>query len=118
MSFTKDRVFSDLRESGSTPSASNSSYEFDVQNWCFFHLGYGWDIGELGFRHLKPYCSCFDDWVQDFAFKFKEYAKQHWKGSYKSFKSAHKAWLATPVEFPKLEEDQCLCVEDNQVFFS
>ena len=104
MSYTKGLVLSDLRDCGSMPSHSNNSYEFDVFCWCFSTLL------ELGTWNGKANCHCLDEWVSDFSFKFKEYAKQHWKNSYKSFKSAHKVWLAATVDFP--ERQECLCGED------
>ena len=104
MSFTNGHVLSDLRDIGSTPAASNAEYIFDVQNWSWFQL---W---ELGIWNGDPKCHCLDDWVDDFSFKFKESAKKYWKGSYKSFLTAHKIWLAKTIEFPEAVVD-CLCAE-------
>ena len=96
---------SDLREIKSTPSASNEWYEFDVQNWCWFQLM------DFGRWNSNPKCHCLDDWVQDFSFRFKEYAKKSWKGSFLNLKSANKVWFDTPIEFP--EQIECMCANDT-----
>ena len=102
---TNGRLLSDLRDSGSTPSASNSLYEGNVQDWCW------WELGELGIWNGKPKCHCLDSWVQDFSFRFKEYAKKIWKGSFHNLKSANKVWFEKPIEFPQPVE--CKCADDE-----
>ena len=63
--------------------------------------------------NLDPNCRCFDGWAQEISFKFKEYAKAKWKGSYKSFLSAHKAWLATQIKLPDASE--CVCHDESGI---
>ena len=108
---TNGGILSDLREKKSTPSASNTGYEVDVQNWCRDNLR------RLGIWNPNPECPCFDNWVNGFSFRFKEYAKKCWKGSFVNFKSAHKVWFDTPIKLP--EQSECTCTanptEENEV---
>ena len=103
MEVTNGKILSDLRDIGSLPSQSNSDYVFDILNYLWFLLV------ERAIWNLDPNCPCFDGWAQDISFKFKEYAKAKWKGSYKSFLSAHKAWLATPIKLP--DTSKCVCLD-------
>ena len=109
MSHTNGRILSDLRESGSTPSASNTLYEINVQDWCWSELG------DLGIWNFKPECHCLDSWVQDFSFRFKEYAKKIWKGSFVNLKSAHKEWFNTEIKFPEIIACPCLGTTEDEI---
>ena len=107
MELTNGNLLSDLRDSGSLPSPSNNNYMFDIFNYLWFHLM------ECGIWNLDPNCLCFDGWAQEISFKFKEYAKANWKGSYKSFLSAHKVWLANPIKLPDASE--CVCHDESGI---
>ena len=101
MSYSNGDLLSDVRDIGSLPSPSNDGFVYDIHCLLWFKLM------ELVIWKVNPKCLCFDGWAQEISFKFKEYAKAKWKGSYKSFLSAHKAWLATPIKFPDASE--CVC---------
>ena len=107
MSYNNGDLLSDLRDIGSLPSKSNDGFECDIQNILLFKLM------ELAIWSVNPKCLCFDAWIVDFSFKFKEYAKAQWKSSYKSFLSAHKAWLATPIKFP--DPSECVCLDESGI---
>ena len=103
MSLTNQSIFSDLREAKITPTSD--CYEADVCNWLWSHLG------EREQWNFRENCHCFDDWVYDKSEAFSKYAKDIWsksKGSYRNIQQRHKAWLDTPIEFPK---EECACME-------
>ena len=104
---TKGDILTELNSIGSNPCSSNNLYEVDVQGCLWFFLG------ERGLWN-SPNCHCHDEWVHEIAFNFKQYAKKHWKGSFRNFQSAHRVWIATPIEPPERMECACIANEENQ----